>query len=144
MVCQSSSVVEQRTHKPLVGSSNLPFGTIFLFTCRIVSSGHPKISGAVREFFEWIAIQARRLLCSPTFRSASIFRPYRPHNRRALRLNNYRSTLRGSLFQTLKRFGPALHDRFLLPANLWQVLESRCANLRRTWRAKSGVKRVGR
>lgn len=25
---QSSSVVEQRTHKPLVGSSNLPFGTI--------------------------------------------------------------------------------------------------------------------
>gem|GEM_PF-4503233 len=27
--CQSSSVVEQRTHKPLVGSSNLPFGTIF-------------------------------------------------------------------------------------------------------------------
>jgi hypothetical protein len=26
---QSSSVVEQRTHKPLVGSSNLPFGTIY-------------------------------------------------------------------------------------------------------------------
>jgi hypothetical protein len=25
---QSSSVVEQRTHKPLVGGSNPPFGTI--------------------------------------------------------------------------------------------------------------------
>ena len=28
--CQSSSVVEQRTHKPLVGSSNLPFGTTLI------------------------------------------------------------------------------------------------------------------
>src|SRR5580704_7872692 len=30
-MCQGSSVVEQGTHKPLVGSSTLPPGTIFQF-----------------------------------------------------------------------------------------------------------------
>ena len=49
-LCQGSSVVEQGTHKPLVGSSTLPPGTILfgrVAKCVLLERAAPKAFGAV-------------------------------------------------------------------------------------------------
>ena len=63
---QGSSVVEQRTHKPLVGSSNLPLGTI-LHQVLTMFTGIVEETGIVRSFEEldqaWrLEIEAKLIL----------------------------------------------------------------------------------